>query len=804
MSFMQAQIPKQITVDERSFIDLNGDGILQPYEDTRLSNNRRTEDLISRLTINEKISLVMGTGMAGFEMLSGFENLNPIVEAKDYLIPGAAGTTTPLLRHGLPAVNMADGPAGVRINVTRKNDTNIYYGTGFPIGTALASTWDTELVEQVGKAISSELSEYGIDIHLAPALNIMRNPLCGRNFEYYSEDPLIAGKTAAAMTRGTQQDGIGVSLKHFAANNSEKNAKGLNVNVSQRALREIYLRGFELAVKEANPVAIMSSFNMLNGPYTSANYDLLTTILRDEWGFKGIVLTDWFGGYSSLSNLIGNQSNDLGEHNAVKQIKAGNDLLMPGVRPQVQDLRQGIADGSFTERDLDVCVKRVLNMIFSSPRMNGHIPSNKPDLKAHAELVRQAASESMVLFENKGNTLPLSSETKKIGLFGSQSYHFIVGGTGSGDVNKAYTVSLNEGLTNAGYRLDKKVEETYTSFVAKEIAVVNEMLKKNPFMPIPLMLQPELKESIIKESAKANDIAIITLGRSSGETADRNIEADFNLTQEEQKLISEVSKAYHAQGKKVVVIINVGGVIETASWKDKTDAILLAWLPGQEAGNSVTDILSGKVNPSGKLPMTFPVKYDDIPFSSPADFQGLPIGAPTEVMYKEGIYVGYRYFNTFGIKPAYEFGYGLSYTTFDYSNLRVNDKEFNNEIYITVDVKNTGSKAGKDVVQLYLTAPKGQVDKPTKELKAFTKTKLLQPGEIQTVYLRLTGKDLASFNPEVSAWVADKGIYTIGLGTSSLNIRQTGTFNLKEEKIVERVNNVLNNLTGFEELKPTR
>lgn len=787
------QPPKQIVVDGKTLPDLNNDGKLQPYEDTRLPNNKRISDLMTRLTLDDKINLVLGTGMKGFEGLIK----DMVVGGTEYLVPGAAGTTYPLDKYGIPAIVMTDGPAGVRISPTRKNTDQTFYATGFPVGTLLACTWDTKLIEQVGRAIGNEVLEYGSDIQLAPAINIMRNPLCGRNYEYYSEDPLLTGKIAAAMINGIQENGSGTSVKHFAANNSEKNRMNLNVNVSQRALREIYLRGFEIAVKESNPATIMSSYNKINGIYTSADYDLLTTILRDEWGYKGVVITDWFGGYSNgLEALMGKGK----EHNTSLQLKAGNDLLMPGIPSQKEDILNDLKSGALTEADLDICVKRILDMILSSNKIRNYQFSNKPDLKKHAELTRQAATEGMVLLENKENALPLAPSTKNLAVFGSLSYNLIAGGTGSGDVNKAYIVSLKEGLKNAGYSTDQKLDQFYTPFVNAEAAKVKEALKANPLMLVPLMPQPKLKESMIKESASKNDVAIITIGRSSGELDDRKIEADFKLTQEELNLIDNVSSIFHAQGKKVIVVLNNGGAIEVTSWKDKVDAILMAWLPGQEAGNSVADILSGKENPSGKLSMTFPVRYEDV--SSADNFQGLPADKPTEVMYKEGVYVGYRYSNTFNVKPAYEFGYGLSYTTFEYSDMRISDKVFDNELYVSVNVKNTGKVAGKEIVQLYLSSPTNVIDKPAKELKAFAKTRLLKPGEEQTVTLRLTLRDLASFNQGKSAWVADKGSYQIEVAASALDTKVKESFMLPETKIVEKVNNVLNNKASFVDLKP--
>lgn len=788
-----------ITVDNKKIADLNANGRLEPYEDTRLPDNERISDLMSRLTLDEKISLVVGTGMAGFEMLSGFDELNPMANTSDFMLPGAAGSTTPLAKYGLPAIIMTDGPAGVRISPIRKNTDKTFYATGFPIGSLLACTWDVDLTEAIGRAIGEEAIEYGSDIQLAPALNIMRNPLCGRNFEYYSEDPIVAGKIASAVTRGMQSKGVGVSLKHYAANNSERNRMELNVHVSSRALREIYLRGFEIAVKESDPKTIMSSYNKINGTYTSADYQLLTTILRDEWGFKGLVMTDWFGGYSDVSNLLnatGDKTKTFSNGPTLQQIKAGNDLLMPGVRPQIKDLEDGLKAGQISETDLDICARRVLRLIFDSPKMKGYKYSESPDLKAHARLTRQVASEGMVLLENKQSALPLSTEISNIAVFGSLSYKMIAGGTGSGNVNKAYITSLVEGLKNGGYNIDKKLADVYEPFVIK--AAQEE--KGNLLTLLPLMPQPRLKESLIKESSRYNDIAIITIGRSSGEMDDRPLEGDYYLTEEEKMLIDKVSEIYHAQNKKVVVVLNIGAVIEMASWKDKVDAVLLAWLPGQEAGNSVVDILSGKVTPSGKLTMTVPVRYEDV--SSSDNFQGIPVEKPMNVEYREGIYVGYRYFDSFNVKPLYEFGYGLSYTTFGYSDIRISDNLFRNEIYVAVDVRNTGNVDGKEAVQLYLSAPKDRLDKPVKELKAFAKTRLLKPGDVQTLYFKLNPKDLASFDQTASAWIADAGRYIVSIGASSANIKQRAEFSLASQRTVELVNNVMNDKVNFMDMKP--
>jgi len=718
--------------------------------------------VLKAMTLEEKVHLVIGTGMAGF---SGD---NAAVGATKSIVPGAAGTTYPIERLGIPSIVLADGPAGLRIDPTRDGDENTYYCTHFPIGTLLASTWNQELVESVGQAMGEEVHEYGADVYLAPALNIHRHPLNGRNFEYYSEDPVLAGKTAAAYVRGVQKNDVGTSVKHFAYNNQETNRTGNNAMISPRAQREIYLKGFEITVKEADPWTIMSSYNKINGTYTSQSYDLLTTVLRDEWGFKGLVMTDWFGG-----------------DNGAQQIAAGNDMLQPGTDKQYEQIMAALKDGSLTEAQLDICVKRVLELVKRSPKVKGYAYSNKPDLKAHAAVTRQSALEGMVLLENNG-ALPLK-DVKNIAVFGCTSYDFIAGGTGSGNVNRAYTVSLLDGLKNAGFNVDESQKEAVLKHIADENAAFKASLGDDSFAvffpaPRPAELIPAPAQ--LAASARVNDVVIITFGRNSGEFFDRSA-ADFELSAKERELLNKVTAAFHAQGKKVVVVLNIGGVIETASWKSIPDAVLLAWQAGQEGGNSVTDILTGVESPSGKLPMTFPVNLMDA--ASSANF---PIDADAGVYfldrrkdigqkdvdqtdYAEGIYVGYRWFDKQDLAVSYPFGYGLSYTCFEYSQPSVqNDGK---TITAKVTVKNIGSAAGKESVQLYASAPAGKLDKPVKELKAYAKTASLKPGESQELTLCFPTSGLASFDEEASAWVVDEGTYSFLFGASSRDIRCTAT-----------------------------
>ena len=734
------------------------------------------DKVVAAMTLEEKAQFVIGTGMAGTDGQSA------VIGSTKAIVPGAAGTTRALPRLGIPAIVLADGPAGLRIDPTREGDDATYYCTHFPIGTLLASTWNQELVENVGQSIGEEVHEYGADVLLAPALNIHRNPLNGRNFEYYSEDPVVAGKTAAAYVRGVQKNDVGTSIKHFAYNNQETNRTGNNAIISPRAQREIYLKGFEIAVKEADPWTVMTSYNKINGTYTSQSKDLVTTVLRDEWGYKGTVMTDWYGG-----------------DDAAAQMRAGNDMLQPGTDLQYEQIMAAVKDGSLSEAELDACVKRILNLVLRSPKMKGYAYGNTPDLQAHAAVTRQSALEGMVLLENRANTLPLK-DVKNVAVFGCTSYAFIAGGTGSGNVNRAYTVSLLDGLKNAGFNVDDSKKDVYLKHIADEEASFKATLEDAlaAFYPVPRPSEIVPSAAELAASARANDVAIITFGRNSGEFFDRT-SADFSLTDKERALLNQVSAAFHRVGKKVVVVLNIGGVIETASWKNIPDAILLAWQAGQEGGNSVTDILTGKQSPSGKLPMTFPLGLMDA--ASSANF---PIDSDTGVYftnrredigqkdvdqtdYAEGIYVGYRWFDKQNMAVSYPFGYGLSYTTFEYSEPVVeNDGK---TVKATVTVKNTGSVEGKEAVQLYVSAPAGSLDKPVQELKAYGKTKALKPGESQKVTLTLATADLASFDEARSAWVVDAGTYCFRFGASSRDIRCEAAAEVAASEV--KVNDVL-------------
>ena len=751
-------------------------------QELKLSANN-VEEVLQAMTIEEKAQLLIGVDGGMFKalerMLGGEatdQQVNMVGQSQTS-VPGAAGATRAIPRLGIPATVLTDGPAGVRINPTREGDTQTYYCTGFPVGTVLASTWNTELVEQVGAAIGNETLEYGCDVLLAPGMNIMRHPLCGRNFEYYSEDPLLAGKIAAAYVNGVQSQGVGTSAKHYAANSQEINRLGVDARVSQRALREIYLKNFEIVVKESQPWTIMSSYNRLNGEFTQESKGLLTDVLRTDWGFEGIVMTDWTP-----------------IRNTAAQVAAGNDLMEPGMDMQVRALVGSIKSGEVSMQDVDACCRRMLEYIVKTPAFKGYKFSNKPDLKAHAEITRQSATEGIVLLKNQGNTLPLNNEVK-IAVFGVSSYDFMAGGTGSGDVNKAYTVDMMEGLRNAGFACEKEIEDLYRSYVDYQNKYLRTLRDYQWYEGAPRPDEMIINKSYAKKWAGKTDVAILTLGRQAGEGDDRTVES-FSLTDNERQTLDNLCEAYHLAGKKVIVILNVGSSIETASWKSQPDAILCAWQTGQEGGNSVADILTGKANPSGKLTQTFPVSIFDVPasrnfplydreFNQADTYMGRPSNKKDVgyCNYEDGIYVGYRYFETAKSEVSYPFGFGLSYTTFAYSKpiIRANKDGFE----ATITVSNTGNVAGKEVVQLYVTAPNGQVAKPALELKAFAKTRELKPGESQTIRMNVSNYDLASFVESESAWVADAGRYQVKFAAAVNDVRVTATYNLlKPVKVI--------------------
>ena len=742
------------------------------------------EEVIAAMTLDEKLDLVIGS--TGKEQ----GNLMEVIGNAGGLVPGAAGEINSVPRLGIPPVVVADGPAGLRINPTREGTDQTFYCTHFPVGTVMSSTWNAELVESVGQAMGDEVLHYGVDILLAPGTNIMRNPLNGRNFEYYSEDPLLSGKICAAMVRGIQSQGVGTSVKHFAFNNQETNRYRNNVIGTPRAFREIYLKTFEITVKESQPWTIMTSYNKVNGTMTSERSDLVTEILRHEWGFKGLVMTDWGGGLDPLL-----------------QMEAGNDLLMPGQWKQREAVRKAILNGHLSMEILDRNVAHILAITLKTPRFQGYEFDNQPDLVAHAAVTRQAALEGMVLLKNADATLPLK-QTGKVAVFGRTSYNFIAGGTGSGDVNHAYVVSLIDGLTNAGFTIDATIQQANEAHIAAENA------KKKPFtnwmeaiIPSQLIPEMDLAKIDLAAAAQANDLAIVTIGKTSGECADRPLSYNYGMTPDEMKMLRDVSTAFHAAGKKVIVILNICGVVDTDPWIALPDAVLCAWLPGQEGGNSVADILTGVESPSGRLPMSWPKNYADVlshnDFPHPDEITRDELVAQLMSMntsedksgqrknvdyteYNDGIYVGYRNYTTHNIPVSFPFGYGLSYTNFAYGQPTASLTP-TGDIQVSVSVKNMGDVAGKEVVQVYVAAPGKDMDKPSRELRGFAKTQKLAPGASETVSILIPYTSLASFDEANSQWQVETGDYTVLVAQNAADDQPLATTVSLTGSVTERV-----------------
>lgn len=698
--------------------------------------------IVKAMTLEEKVAVIVGKGSGAFDGRG---------RSYDY-VAGSAGATNPIDRLGIPPIVYADGPSGLRIDNKQC--------TRFPNGLLNAASWNSDMLERMGEAYGNEAKARGVDVVLGPGMNIQRNPLCGRNFEYFSEDPLLSGLTSAALVRGIQKAGVGACPKHFAANNQELNRLSNDSRVSKRALREIYLRNFEYMVRNSQPWFIMSSYNFLNGVTTSENRDLLTTILRDEWGYKGAVVSDWGGGYSGS-----------------KMVWAGNDNIQHGSKARYNDIIDRVKDGTLSMDDVDVCVSRMLTMAAKAIRYDGGTFSDNPPLDDNAAVVREVAPEGFVLLKNEGGTLPLK-QGSTLALLGTTSYDFIHGGTGSGFIHNPYrSVCMPEGLSDVGFTLDKELHDFYTDYMKGERKRCEDINKNVPWCCERERAMEAVPRDLIAKAAKADKAAVITFGRVFGEGMDRDYYHSYLLSDGEMALLRTVADTFHKEGKPLVVVLNVGGIVDVASWRDLADAILICWQPGEEGGHSVGDVLVGNQCPSGRLPVTMPMKYEDDPTF--ANFPRIKadkyenysfyryVGAKPQYLvpnvdftnYEEGIYVGYRHYLTKNVKVAYPFGYGLSYTTFDYKDLKVKDKSDRLEVSLTVT--NSGKRPGKEVVQIYCHAPEGDLDKPTRELKGYAKTQLLKPGKQEKLTITIEKTTLASYDEKASAWVAPKGTYTI-------------------------------------------
>jgi beta-glucosidase len=663
--------------------------------------------VIEVLTLDEKLTLLTGVG---FSLGSPLEGAAPF-------IPGVAGYTKALPEHDLPSLLLADGPAGLRFG---RDDTGrpVRRATAFPIATALASTWDQELAEEFGSALGKEARSHGIGVVLAPGMNIQRDPLGGRNYEYLSEDPLVSGVMAASIVRGIESEGVGATLKHFVANNQETNRTALDTIIDDNTLRSIYLRGFRIAVEEGRPSAIMTAYNLVNGTHTSQSEFLITDTLRGEWGFDGIVMTDWFAG-----------------DDPVAQVASGHSLLMPGSPGERDAISEAILTGELSDDQIDSAITPVVRQIL---RQRDAEPA-EVDWDQHANLARRIAADGMVLLKN-GNVLPLGDEVSRISLFGVGGYNTIIGGTGSGDVAEWTSTSIAEGLEAAGFILHEDIaaptREAITAFTEQTPP------PQSIFDPVPYPDEIMFDPKTLALSAQTSDVAIFVLSRTTGEFRDRAVERDFELTAVERELLFAVSRAFAAESKDTVVILNVGGPVETDSWIENAAAVLVAWLPGQEAGHAVADVLKGSVNPSGRLTATWPRSYKDT--STAAHFPGARTGAgavpayggfaqaePSEVSYEEGLLVGYRFFDQADVSPAFPLGYGISFTSFKLVDFRIRTDD--EEVGLMARIRNTGPVSGRTPVMAFVRPGSSA----HRELVGFAKSEVLAPGEQADVTISL-------------------------------------------------------------------
>jgi beta-glucosidase len=719
-------------------VRLRAQPAVAPYKDPSLDVERRVKDLLGRMTPQEKADMLSGSGWM---------------------------ESQPNVRLGIPAIKMADGPMGVRnwrgsSAVTNAASTVPVTATAFPAGIGMAASWDLELVASAARVIAQEVKAFGRDMILGPTVNINRVPLWGRNFEGYGEDPYLAARMGVAYIKAVQAEGVIPSVKHFAANNEEYERHRIDEKIDERTLHEIYFPAFKAAVEEAGVWAVMSAYNKVNGEWCAENPYLLTETLRKRWGFRGFVISDWGSTYSTEGT-----------------IHAGMDLEMPGGdamriwanKPETKRDGNGagwltadkvlaaVSAGRLTQEAVDEGVRRILRVMFTAGLFDhAHAGGGEVDTAEQRQVARTAADESIVLLKNAG-VLPLRAESaRKIAVIGPNAAVARTGGGGSSLVRPKYAIAALDGIlavvkqaagsgADVGYALGAAME--------------GEAAGKEP---------RELREEAVA-LARGADVAVVVVGYSpklEGEGFDRK---SMDLPAGQDELIEAVAGA----NKNTIVVIAAGAPVTMTRWIGRVPAVMYAWYGGQETGHAIGDVLFGAVNPSGKLPVTFPKALQD----SPA--YGHYPGENLHVEYAEGIYVGYRGFDKRDVEPLFPFGHGLSYTTFDYSRLKVSPGKVaaGKAVSVSLSVRNSGVRPGAEVVQLYLQPPPSRVDRPVKELKGFGRV-MLQPGETGTVSFTLDKAAMSFYDSAVHDWVAEPGRFTVLVGASSRDIRAKGGFEL--------------------------
>ncbi|HEY8203584.1 MAG TPA: glycoside hydrolase family 3 C-terminal domain-containing protein [Pyrinomonadaceae bacterium] len=667
------------------------------------SIEQNVDAIITRMTLEEKIQMVHGVHRRGF---IGY-------------VPG-------IPRLGIPELALTDGPAGVRHGP----------GTAFPAPVALAATWDRSLAQEYGAGLGAETKAKGQNVLLGPMVNIVRVPEGGRNFETFGEDPYLTAQIATAEIRGIQSQGVIAEVKHYAANNQEKERLNVSAEVDERTLREIYLPAFEAAVKEAKVGSVMAAYNKVNGSFSSENAHLLKDILKGEWGFDGFVVSDWGATHST----VGAANNWL-------------DIEMPTGEFFGDKLAAAVKQGQVQEKTIDDKIRRILRVLmrfgfFERPPQVGPI-----DYKAQAQVARQVAAAGVVLLKNEGNVLPLDLNSfKSIAVIGPYADRATSGGGGSARISPFNTVSP---LGAIAERVGSKATLRFLRFVPG-----TDLSKSDPSTTGAGLLADAV------QLAKDSDIAIVFGRDFETEGADR---ASIALPDEQDEMISAVVSA----NRRAVVVLNTGCMVLVSRWVDAAPAIVQGWYPGQDDGNVIADVLFGSVNPSGKLPITFPRLRQDSGVATAEQYPGVNgLGH-----YSEGVFVGYRHFDKNNINPQFAFGHGLSYTTFEYSNIKVsrNRLKAGESLAVEVQVKNTGRREGAEVVQLYIQDVQASVPRPLKELKGFEKV-TLRPGQMKVVRMTLDTRSMAFYDAARRQWVVEPGEFKILVGSSSRDIRLSAEF----------------------------
>lgn len=718
------------------------------YLDPNAPIEERVEDALSRMTLEEKVG--MTTAQSKFSSRG---------------VP----------RLGIPEVWHTDGPHGIRPEVLwdewdQAGWTNDSC-TAFPALINLAATWDKEMSLLYGRSIGEEARYRKKDILLGPGINICRTPLNGRNFEYMGEDPYLAGKMVVPYIQGVQENGVAACVKHYAVNNQEFQRTQSNSVVDDRTLYEIYLPAFKAAVQEGNAWAIMGSYNLYNGQFNCHNEKLLVDILKGEWGFDGVVVSDWGGCRNSEEAILNGLDIEMGTWtNGLSGAASDGYRQYHMADPYLKGLREG----KYTTKELDDKVRRILRTIFRTS-MRPEPNYGRFVCPEHYQAARDISAAGVVLLKNDNNTLPLQvPEGGKILVVGENAVKFMVVGGGSSNLKTAYEVNPLEGLKNAygdnaeiiwerGY-----VGDTSTSYNAVD---TGQDLSDDR--------SPRELIAAAVEAAKDADYVIFVggLNKSAHQDNESTDRLQITLPYDQEDVILAL-----AEVAKNLVVVNISGSPVAMPWAGKVDAIVQGWYGGTESGNALADVLTGKVNPSGRLPFTIPFKYEDGPIKTERQYPGIKEEGDEfwQTHYDEGVYVGYRWYSSKKIKVQFPFGYGLSYTTFDYSDVKADKQEMTADqtLKLSVDITNTGSVAGAEIVQLYISDVKSSIDRPVKELKGFDKV-YLEPGETKTVTFEIDTEDLSYFDAEKHEWVAEPGKFKALIGSSSETINATLNFQLK-------------------------